>query len=137
MAGDLFTGQLFISLLALLGGTFVREHMPSGAPSCTGCARTYADEEFHVDAVACVETAPARPARWANSKGGPSGVHPVRQPPLPVSFFRNEFLISNEDQPKTAAAARGPWLPSVKPSTILVLQVWLVPRTSRASGTTC
>ena len=33
-------------------------------------------QEFHVDAVACVETAPLHGLRqwWANSKGGPSGV---------------------------------------------------------------
>eukprot|EP00964_Phaeocystis_antarctica_P036018 scaffold20605_cov69-Phaeocystis_antarctica.AAC.1 len=39
-------------------------------------------QEFHVDAVACVETAPLPGLRqwWSNSKGGPSGTHPVRQP---------------------------------------------------------
>ena len=30
LAGDSFTGQMFISLLAMLGGAFVREHMPVG-----------------------------------------------------------------------------------------------------------
>ena len=127
MAGDSFTGQLFISLLALLGGTFVREHMPTGRTILHGGAYVHdmPTQEFHVNAVACVETAPLPGLRqwWANSKGGPSGVHPVRQPPLPISFFRNEFLISNEEEPKTAWRHEYPWLPSVKPSTILVLQV--------------
>ena len=87
MAGDSFTGQLFISLLALLGGTFVREHMPTGRTILHGGAYVHdmPTQEFHVDAVACVETAPLPGLRqwWANSKGGPSGVHPVRPIPNP------------------------------------------------------
>ena len=127
LAGDSFTGQLFISLLAMLGGTFVREYMPVGRKIMHGGAYVHdtPTQEFHVDAVACVESAPLSGLRtwWSNSKGGPSGVHPVKAPPLPIKFFRNEFLISNLQEPSTAWRHEYPWLPAVTPNSIVVLQV--------------
>ena len=72
----------------MLGGTFVREHMPVGRTIHHGGAYVHnmPTQEFHVDAVACVETAPLPGLRqwWSNSKGGPSGVHPVQQPLTPT-----------------------------------------------------
>lgn len=127
LAGDSFTGQLFISLLAMLGGTFVREYMPSGRTILHGGAYVHdiPTQEFHVDALACVESAPYDGLKqwWANSKGGPSGIHPVKRPPLPIKFFRNEFLISNTVEPRTQWRHEYPWLPAVRPNTIVVLQV--------------
>ena len=123
--GDSYTGQMFVSLLAHLGGAFHREFTPKkrviehhgafvhGVPT----------QEFRVDGLACVEQASVPELRrWHFGKKAIA--HPTkRSPPLRVQFFRNEFLVTNVREPGTGFRHEYPWVPSVKPDSIVIIQV--------------
>ena len=78
----------------MLGGTFVREHMPVGRTIMHGGAYVHnmPTQEFHVDAVACVTTVVTTAATGAAAKIETSplayGYHPTKQHgPLPTVSF--------------------------------------------------
>lgn len=110
LVGDSLTGQLFISLLALLNGAFTREHLPF--PFRVFARRdSFLDgmptQEYRVDSRACVETGQ----------------------PLSLSFYRNEFLATNAVEPNSGYRHEYPWAQNVTRRSLVLLQVssWFRP----------
>lgn len=121
LVGDSLTGQLFISLLALLKGTFIKEHQPPPSQIRKLSRWSFAEDglahELQVDAVACVEKAPL----WQHNR---DGTQPVSYPPLPVSFFRNDYLSNNTVAKVSNTHAHAfPWVRNVTERSIVLLQV--------------
>ena len=84
LVGDSLTGELFTSLLALLNGTFTREHLPARSRRIArggSLVHGKPTQEFRVDAEACAEASYKFPERRAPPVTGGGGrgqlVHPA------------------------------------------------------------
>ena len=131
LVGDSLTGELFISLLALLNGTFTREHRPARSRSIArGNSYVHGEptQEFRVDAEACAEASdpykfPRASRTSRNGLWGPRSTGPFGQQPLSLSFYRNEYLVTNTVEPSSAYRHEYPWVQNVTKRSLVLLQV--------------
>ena len=131
LVGDSLTGELFISLLALLDGTFTREHRPARSRSIErgdSFVQGKPTQEFRVDAEACAEASdpykfPRASRTSRNGRWGPRSTGPFGQQPLSLSFYRNEYLVTNAVEPSSAYRHEYPWVQNVTKRSLVLLQV--------------
>jgi hypothetical protein len=115
--GDSYTGQLFISLIAMLGGSIVKnEGSPRTAPTGAIVFGDVAIAELRADAIACIDTPPDAFEYVSDSPGK------GQRAPLRISFVRNELLQPNEKEPKSSWRHEYPWTHLLKPKTLFVTQ---------------
>ena len=128
LVGDSLTGELFTSLLALLNGTFTREHLPARSRRIArggSFVHGKPTQEFRVDAEAYAEASykfPRASRTSSNGRWGPRSTGPSGQP-LSLSFYRNEYLVTNAIEPSSAYRHEYPWAQNVTKRSLVVLQV--------------
>ena len=126
--GDSFTGQMFTSLVAMLGGAVIKnEGAPRTAAQGAIVFGDLAIAELRADALACVDLMPDA-YEYVNDVPGRG-----MRPPLRISFVRNEMLEPNTVEPDSHYRHQYPWTHLLTPKTLFITQVRaeIAPRSRR------
>mmetsp|Transcript_14019 Transcript_14019/g.35006 ORF Transcript_14019/g.35006 Transcript_14019/m.35006 type:complete len:296 (+) Transcript_14019:37-924(+) len=116
--GDSFTGQLFISFVAMMRGTILSNSGSARtAPSGAIVFGDIAIAELRADAIACVDDAKEQLTR--NYDAEPAS---FQSPPLRILFRRNEQLTLRDREPTSGFRHEYPFHHLIGPRTILVTQ---------------
>ena len=127
--GDSLTGELYVSLLALLRGAVTHE---APMPQRMASRDDHGDhdwlhgmpiQEFNVEGIACLQPASIDSLKTWHQRGARGRHHPAPAP-LKLRFLRNELLATNTRETESKFRHENPWVSGIDArKTLLVLQV--------------